>query len=352
MAHRFAGRLKDSRGEAPKMIIPFSVRLWLMGLAGFFLVHLVLGSAVSLLAPLLARAAGRSSAARAANLLLAARLAPAVVALVFALFVFMPVYIRFEPAAPREHVGLLFLAAAFLGAATCGSSLLRGLRVALDSSRYVRNCERAGSVARLSDGQAPVLIVDDPSPLFLVAGVFHPRLVISRRVVDVLSSEQLDVAIQHEHAHQASRDNLKRLLILLAPNSVPFVRGFRRLENEWGKLIEWAADDRAVRGDSRRSVALADALVRFTRAGTCARLNPLLIPLTTGSDDLRTRVERLLRESAPDRQPAFAGLLMMTGMLLALAILTAGFAALPAPMGTVYLVLERFHTLDVISGRF
>ena len=323
-----------------------------MGLAGFFVIHLVLGSAVSLITPLLARAVRRTSAATAANLLLAARLFPPVVSLLLMVFVCVPTYLWLERAEKPEHVGIMFLGAALLAAAAFALSLSRGLLVALESRRYVRDCERVGRFVRLSKRHAPLLLIEDSSPLFLVAGVFHPRLVISRAVVDVLSREQLEVAIHHERAHQTARDNLKRLLILLAPGCAPFARGYRCLEREWGKLIEWAADDQAAAGDSRRSVALADALVRFTRAGTCVQLNPLMISLTTGNDDLRTRVDRLLRESPASRGGSRPSRLVLAAALLSLIILACGLIAQPKSLRTVYALLERFHSMDVVSGRF
>ena len=46
-----------------------------------------------------------------------------------------------------------------------------------------------------------------------VAGVVHPKLVVSQTVLDALSDDQREAAFRHEAAHRASRDNLKRLLL-------------------------------------------------------------------------------------------------------------------------------------------
>jgi beta-lactamase regulating signal transducer with metallopeptidase domain len=218
----------------------------------------------------------------------------------------------------------------------------------MDSSRYLRYCERVSQVTRLSGKQTPLLMIDDPTPLFLVAGVLRPRLVISRNVVQTLSAEQLDVAIEHERAHQASRDNLKRLLILLAPVSVFFASGLRTLEREWGKFIEWAADDHAIAGNPRRSVALADALVRFRRAGLCHRLNPLMIPLTTGGDDLRIRVNRLLVESGPRMQRRRSRPVLAIALGL-VAVFAGGLLVRSNPARTLYLLMEKFHGKETVA---
>lgn len=325
------------------MTLSFSFRLLLLCLAGFFVVHQLLAWTLSALAPLLVRAAERRSAARAANLLLWARLAPEFGASLLAGLVLAPTYLWFEAGEPPEKVGLTFLVVALVGAAVVAVSLVKGLFVALDSSRYVRYCERVSQVKRVSGKPTPLLVIEDPSPLFLVAGVFRPRLVISRSVVDTLSAEQLDVAIEHERAHQASRDNLKRLLLLLAPGCVFFGGGLRTLEREWGRFIEWAADDRAIAGNPRRSVALADALVRFRRAGLCQQLNPLMIPLTTGGDDLRTRVTRLLGESGQPVRHARSKPTVAIAVVGLVAIVTGGLLAPSDPVASLYQLLEKFH---------
>ena len=125
---------------------------------------------------------------------------------------------------------------------------------AVRSSRYLRNCERA---------------IESDAPVLMLAGVFHPRLVVSRGVRRALTADQLAVAVRHEEAHGASHDNLKRLLLLLAPDAVPFVRWLGVLDRAWSRLAEWAADDRAVDGSRR---ALARARLGAGAGGTHGRL--------------------------------------------------------------------------------
>jgi beta-lactamase regulating signal transducer with metallopeptidase domain len=146
--------------------------------------------------------------------------------------------------------------------------------------------------------------------------------VISRGVVAALSTEQLSAVVRHERAHGASRDNLKRLLLLLAPGILPFASGFRNLERAWAKISEWAADDRAAAGKTRRSLSLAAALVRVARLGSAAPA--LATSLMADGADLSERVDRLLRPvrrtaRRGHREPiltASAGLLL-TGALIA-----------------------------------
>ena len=100
---------------------------------------------------MLIRTAERRSARGAANLLLSARLAPELVAFLAVGLIFTPVYAWFEAGQPAERVGLPFVAVAFAGAAVTAASLVvRGLRVVLDSSRYIRYCERVSKVTQVT----------------------------------------------------------------------------------------------------------------------------------------------------------------------------------------------------------
>src|SRR2546430_1176329 len=81
-----------------------------------------------------------------------------------------------------------------------------------------------------------------------------------RAILEALSAEQLAAALRHERAHRISRDNLKRLCILSAPDILPFLGGSAELERGWAKFAEWAADHAAADGNPDRSLSLAAAL--------------------------------------------------------------------------------------------
>jgi hypothetical protein len=266
--------------------IPYFGRLLCLSLAAFFVAHLVLTVVVrSISGRAIAKA--RSMCAReGARLLFALRLAPAVVAGVIAGGLCAPSYLWLEPDAATEQIGVGCLVAALMAAACCIHGIARAVRAALRSSRYLRSCEQA---------------IESDAPLLMLAGVFQPRLVVSRGVRRALTSEQLAVAVEHECAHGAAHDNLKRLLVLLTPDALPFVRSLTGLERGWARLAEWAADDRAVDGSRQRSLSLAAALVRVARMG--ASPSPRLATSLLGDgDDLSTRVERLLNGFPPGPQ--------------------------------------------------
>ncbi len=288
----------------------YGSKLACLSLAAFFIVHCAAAIFASISAPWAIRAADRMRARAAARFLLTVRFAPAAIALFVVAALCVPSYLSFEPKAAAEEPGAVCLLMAALCASVWAISLARGAR-AIQRSRDAR-----GFTVALS-------------------GVLRPRVIVSNEVRRALSPEELDAALRHEHAHTASHDNLKRLLVLLAPDVFPFFRGgFANLERAWKKFAEWSADDRSVNGDAERSLALASALVRVARLGAPAQSAPLVTCLTDG--DLAARVDRLLRpatEGSPDRWTPAA--CVLGGIALAAVILQ------PAAWAVVYDVLER-----------
>jgi hypothetical protein len=304
------------------MILPYLVRLTVLSLACFFLVHTVLAIAMNWLAPRLLRVAERRAPSSAARLLLAARLFPSVASILVVAGVCVPSYLWLEPEAAVEHVGLACLAAALLSAAIWGVSAGRVLRAIVLSVRYMRHCRKLGRETRLAGEKTRV--IDGAGGLFALAGILRPHLLISREVLQNLSAEELEAALRHERAHSSSRDNLKRLLLLLAPDVLPGRQlGLQSLERGWAKYTEWAADDRAVGGDPDRSLSLAAALVQVAKLGMITEASPLMTSLVADGLDLEARVNRLLgaaqsEEITRQGTPAFiAASLLVAGLLVA-----------------------------------
>jgi hypothetical protein len=322
------------------MIAPYFLRLLCISLAAFFLIHLALGVLVRLFSAAAVRAAEGLSPRRAASFLLAVRLLPSACAFAMVAGLCVPSYLRFEQRAGGEEVGLACIAAALLCAACFAIAAVRSWRAASRSLGYIRYCEMVGRRTCLGADASPAWVVDGPAPFLVLAGIVHPRLMVSKDVVTALPADQLAAALGHEHAHRVSRDNLKRLLMLLAPDILPFWRSFDALERGWSRFTEWAADDHAVAGDSGRSLSLASALVRVARMGACPQAPPLVTSLLADNEDLAERVNRLLRETpAPSAAGTWPVLLP-----LACGLLGAPVAALllqPSILYPVHGLLEH-----------
>jgi hypothetical protein len=319
------------------MSAPYLLRLICISLASFFLVHLAVGLAVSLVAQWVVKVAGRMPARRAAAFLLAVRLAPACFAAAVVTGLCVPSYLWLEPPGMTEDVGLACLAAALLAAAGFAVSLARSWQAASRSLGYIRYCRLMGRPACLGAGASLAWVVEGGKPFLALAGIVHPRLMVSSGVVAALGAEQLAVALRHEDAHRKSRDNLKRLLVLLAPDLVPFRRSFAALDRAWARFTEWAADDDAVAGDRHRSVSLAAALVRVARLGACPQAPPLVTSLLADNEDLAERVERLLRCASAAADDRGRGWLAACGAILAVVVLTA---VQPGTLYSVHRLLE------------
>lgn len=321
---------------------PYLFRLLWLCLASFFVLNATLVLIVRIFSSSALRIADTLQPRAAARFLLTLRLLPSGLSALFVTSLCVPSYLWLEPSGAIEHVGALCAALGLIGAATWSAALARSGRALVSSLRYHSSAGAAGQETSIFEKTSPAVVVEEDGPLLAMSGLFHPRLFISRGILRVLSAEELDAALAHENAHRISRDNAKRFILLLAPDTFPFLRPLQALERNWAKFTEWAADDRATAGDSRRALSLAAALVQVARMGAAPRLPFLSTSLLACDRDLSARVNRLLRiaPGAPARSRHYQVWLRMGGLLLA-----SGFATLlsfPATLTAVHELLERF----------
>ncbi len=311
----------------------YAFRLLCLSLAAFFLVHLAAGLAAAWFAPVAIRRAERLRPRAAARLLLIVRLFPLACALFAVAALCVPSYLWFEPEAATEDVGIVCLAFAFLTVAIWSISVTRVTQALWNSRRYLRECERTGRQLNLAGNPSLVVKGNDVA----LAGLLHPRVIVAEEVLETLSSDQLEAALRHERAHATSHDNLKRLLLVLAPDVFPFFTpaACSHAERAWMKFTEWSADDCAVAGDTSRSLSLAAALVRVARMGGTHQSSPLVTSLV--AEDLSARVDRLLH-TVPDVKESNR---WISGILALAAVVVATLILQPAALSSVHWLLER-----------
>ena len=323
------------------MIGPYLLKLLCLCLASFFIVNALSGTVLLCVSRLAVKIAEKVRPGTATQFLFFARLSPCLLGIALVIGLCVPSYLRFEPEGTLERIGWLCLVAAVLGGVSCALACLRAARALADSHGCQQKWRDSGYETRLPGAVSGALLVPSTSPLLALTGVIRPRPVVSQGVLRSLSFEQLELAFEHENAHAASRDNLKRLLLLLAPDPLPFVRGFAALEQTWAKLCEWAADDDAVRGDPGRALTLAAALVRVARMGISARLTFLHTSLMYDGE-LSERVDRLLQGKSvgakQNRRTRYRAIFMVLGA----AACVVSVAALPAALLCVHRLLEQF----------
>ena len=276
----------------------------------------------------------------AARFLFGIRIAPSAITVFLVVGFCVPSYIWLEPDITSERVGWFCLLAAAAGAAAWIVSSVRAVISIVRTERYLRVC-RLESQTEVSPNSADVVVLHGTDAVMAVAGVVHPKLVVSRTVLDALSDDQREAAFRHEAAHRASRDNLKRLLVLISPDVLPFAMGLGRIERAWSTFTEWAADDEAVDGSQDRALSLASALVRVAKLGVRPAPGLMLSSLIDNDRDLETRVDRLLREPAYAEKPLQPVLAFMRNAAIVVGGVAATLLMWPGSLGNIHRLLEH-----------
>lgn len=199
----------------------------------------------------------RLSAAHRADGLFILRMLPFVCAMFVSAGLAVPSFLIFEPRSIHEPLGALPIALAMVGLAFIGFGLGRSIVALGRAARRIRSWTR--NAQRLeSETTVFVLQESEDSPAMTAAGVFRPKVLLSRAATSLLTASELRAAIRHEFAHVHRRDNFRKLLL----QSAPFP-GMRELEAAWLEAAEMAADDRAV-ANAGEALDLASALIKLS----------------------------------------------------------------------------------------
>jgi len=290
-----------------------------IALAWFGVVNVALAAAVALAA----HAAARREAARPAAFWLVLRLLPAAASLAFVAVLFVPSYWRYEPRAVED----LDITLAAIALAAVGVVVVAAMRAWTAWRRASERTRAWLEIARPIQAGAGVPAYEVPidAPMMALVGVFRPRLIVTRGVVDALTRDELRAGIAHEIGHLRAWDNLKRLAMRGAPDLLAATRAAALIEARWASAAEHAAD-RAAGGDGETRCALASALVKVARLAPLA--TPITEPISTLVDggDIASRVRRLLDDDSPPQRVT-----SLPGASAALAT-AAAFAATYGPL--------------------
>jgi beta-lactamase regulating signal transducer with metallopeptidase domain len=322
------------------MSLPYTLRLLCLCFASFFLIQAALGLAVFAAGASAMRIGESMRPRNGARFLLALRLLPVTLAALAVAGLCIPSYLWLETNESGERVGLACCVMALLGALMWANSIRRAARAGALSIQQWKRCAREGRSERRGNS-LPLTVMNSNAPVLALAGLMRPRVIVSRRVLQTLSGEELEAALAHERAHRKSSDNLKRLALFLAPDIFPFSRMFTQLDRCWARLIEWAADDEATGGDSERSVSLASALVHMARMGGAPTVSALSSSFLGNDQDLSTRVDRLLGWApAPVSRPRRTRAVLPIAATVVTAMGIAGLVR-PATFLSVHHLLEQ-----------
>lgn len=273
---------------------PFGLQGVILGLAWFFVVNLSACAATMALVRRHERRRMHLSAAQWFSL----RMLPASSAFVFVLAIFVPSYWQFEPREAIEAVDLTLTLCAIAAVATLAMAVYRGVSAWIAAVLRTRAWMRTARPLALPGTTIPAFEVDSDAPVLALAGIFRPRLLVTRALIDALTREELAASVAHEIGHWSELDNLKRLVMRAAPDLFGASACARAIEREWAAASEHSADRIASDGQPASRCALASALVKVARLTPVPR--PLTEPISTlvGGGDIASRVRTLLDDGA------------------------------------------------------
>jgi len=262
----------------------YMVRGAAVSLGIFFLTYCALSGSVAL--------GWNAIRTRAASLrasqLFALRMLPFAAALGIVFLLAIPSFIYLEPDVDTETLGLWGATAALGGFAVILFGIVNTIPAWLRTSRFVAGCARDSSRLNI-DSSTEAIEVGSEAPGLLVAGVFRPKILISKKAGELLDAGEFKAAIRHELFHVQHHDNLKKLLLRFC--AFPFMGP---LDRHWTHVAEIEADDAAA-SDAQTAVDLASALIKMAREMSRVPTTIILMALLSNQADiLANRVERLL----------------------------------------------------------
>lgn len=285
--------------------------------------------------------AGWSPAPRARRLILL-RAAPVVGAVVLVTLLVIPAFAAFEPVHAFEAVGPVLWMLALLGAALTASGIARAVISAIATRRVARQWLQAAKPLDFDPpAGVPAFAVDSCTPVVALVGVFAPKLIAARTVIEACDRNELANIVAHERGHLHARDNLKRWLMACAPDLLRLTPVHRAIAVAWDDAAEDAADDAATAGHEVARVDLAALLVKVARlsAGSgwsAATVSPFIEP-----DRLERRVRRLLASTrrADSPRSVVPLPLLATGVAAAMIAVVNSPTALKSVHGVVEAVI-------------
>jgi beta-lactamase regulating signal transducer with metallopeptidase domain len=155
-----------------------------------------------------------------------------------------------------------------------------------------------------------------------LVGVFAPKLIAARSVVDACSRGEIAQIVAHERGHFDARDNLKRWIMASLPDALRWTPMHRDIVDAWHYAAEDAADDAATNGDAPARVELAALLLKIVRLAPEPSWDTAIVSPFVENHGLERRVKRLLRPELEPPAP-WAIVPMALASILAVAIVAA-----------------------------
>jgi Zn-dependent protease with chaperone function len=324
---------------------------FLLGLSIVLAAMLIVNSIASLAATLLWRGlerhARRWSAASRASLLTTLRILPVAAGITTVGLLFGPAYLTHEPRTDHEDVSAKLAILALFSVIGIGLAIVRGIVTWRVTTRLRNDWLRNAQPINLAGIDIPTYRIEHHFPVIAIVGSLRPRLFIADRVLQALTSEELEAAINHEAGHVLCRDNLKRGLMRACRDSLLIIPCGRVLDRAWKQASEEAADEHAARGGATVALDLASSLVKIARMIPVGA-HPAMPAgaFIVGKDEMpgvRTRVRRLMQlanESRDQKREPFGFQIPTSVPIVLMIIIVAALSTEPHVLASVHALIE------------
>ena len=315
----------------------------MVSLATYALLNVAVSAVVAFAWRLKVRASGAGvSPARRAEQLVWLRALPVAAALMLTALVAIPAFSIFEPRGTTEEPGPLLIALALAGLLQLAAALWIATATAARTYTLSRRWLRT-SVPLEVDPPAgvPAFVITTAAPIVALIGVFRPKLVAARTVVDACTTEELLAIVAHERGHLRARDNLKRWLMACAPDALRWTKVHQEITTAWHDAAEDAADDVATGAGSMARANLAALLLKVARLTPEASWPAAAVSPFVEKDGLRRRVGRLL---TPPGAPRPASRMLAIASAAAVIVVATALSS-PALMKGVFEIIESLVAL-------
>jgi Zn-dependent protease with chaperone function len=159
----------------------------------------------------------------------------------------------------------VLLTLALAGGGSIAVAVRAVLRQRIAFRRFLAHLETVGHLRE----RPSVRVIADPWPQAFCAGYLWPRVYVSQAAVDLLSNDQLEAVLAHEHHHRRVRDPLRFAVGRILGQGLFFVPALQPLFSRYADLAELDADRAAIRAGAGGRAALASALLAFEASGAC-----------------------------------------------------------------------------------
>lgn len=211
------------------------------------------------------------------------------------MFVVLPALLRFEPRNTDESTGKVLALLAGVGFLFAGILAGRAAMAFIGSWKFTNDClDQAVSKKRMFG--LPVYVVPQSDTVVMLTGLWNPKVIISKVVIESLDEDELQAVIQHELAHKKNWDLAAQWLLRIASLGISGMDA--SVQREWSLRAELNADRLSAITSS--GVSLASALVKIAGMPGQATIPTVVAAhlVSTGEESiLRLRVENLLRPS-------------------------------------------------------